>query len=446
MKKIVLIAFYFVSINLFAQVGIGTNTPHVSSILDLTSTTKGLLLPRLTFEQKSTIISPTAGLVIWCTNCGTNGEMQVYNGNIWTNMLGQTAEIPLLIGQLSNSSSVAYSLRKVNSSYSGFSIRVRRSSDNTEQNIGFDGSGNLDQTALSTFVGGGNGFVTTWYDQSGFDLHATQATTTSQPMIVNAGNIITRNNRPAVNFTNQILTSGLITASTSSSYVGVVGINGSSSGFFFGSGGSNGFGLGVGTTNQGTAGTNLIGVKEGVAYLTTGSSLLAGSSNLMTLNILPSGQSTTIYRNGVLLSIAGETASVNAPTLLSSLGGKGGIQALSNGFIQEFFSFSTPLSNTDRQTIESNQLLYYSLVPIITYTTPNTYTTNIAITTLTPTNQGGPVTSYSISPTLPTGLSFNTSTGAISGTPTVISGATTYTVTATNASGSTTTSINITVN
>ena len=325
---------------------------------------------------------------------------------------------------------------------------MRRSSDNAEQNIGFDGSGNLDQTALLAFVGGGNGFVTTWYDQSGFDLHATQATTTSQPMIVNAGNIITRNNRPAVNFTNQILTSGLITASTSSSYVGVVGINGSSSGFFFGSGGSNGFGLGVGATTQGTAGTNLIGIKEGFAHLTTGSSLLAGSSNLMTLNMLPSGQSTTIYRNGVLLSIAAgaATATVNAPTLLSSLGGKGGGQVLSNGFIQEFFSFSTPLSNTDRQTIESNQLLYYSLVPIITYTTPNTYTTNIAITTLTPTNQGGPVTSYSISPTLPTGLSFNTSTGAISGTPTVISGATTYTVTATNASGSTTTSINITVN
>ncbi|UEG49391.1 hypothetical protein LK994_12185 [Ferruginibacter lapsinanis] len=73
----------------------------------------------------------------------------------------------------------------------------------------------------------------------------------------------------------------------------------------------------------------------------------------------------------------------------------------------------------------------------LSYTTPNVFTKNVAITALDPTVTGY-VTSYSVSPSLPTGLSLNTSTGTISGTPTGASqNATNYTVTATNANGST---------
>ena len=70
---------------------------------------------------------------------------------------------------------------------------------------------------------------------------------------------------------------------------------------------------------------------------------------------------------------------------------------------------------------------------------------NSAITSLFPTILGT-VISYSISPGLPAGLSFDTVTGEISGTPTVISSTTTYTVTATNSGGSTTFDVVITVN
>ena len=81
------------------------------------------------------------------------------------------------------SASVAYSLRRLSSTYTGNAIRVRRSSDNTEQNIGFDAFGNLDTTALTTFCSGTNGFVTTWYDQSGNSRNATQTTAANQPQI-----------------------------------------------------------------------------------------------------------------------------------------------------------------------------------------------------------------------------------------------------------------------
>ena len=68
------------------------------------------------------------------------------------------------------------------------------------------------------------------------------------------------------------------------------------------------------------------------------------------------------------------------------------------------------------------------------------------MTNTTPTASGGAVVSWSIAPSLPTGLSFDTTTGEISGTPTVISTSTVYTVTATNAGGSGTTTVDITVN
>jgi hypothetical protein len=53
-------------------------------------------------------------------------------------------------------SSAAYSLRKLRTAYTGPAIRVRRSSDNTEADIGFTASGDLDQTALMAFVGSQN--------------------------------------------------------------------------------------------------------------------------------------------------------------------------------------------------------------------------------------------------------------------------------------------------
>jgi hypothetical protein len=77
---------------------------------------------------------------------------------------------------------------------------------------------------------------------------------------------------------------------------------------------------------------------------------------------------------------------------------------------------------------------------------PAVYTKGVAITSNLPSSSGGPVATYSINPLLPAGLSFNTTTGVISGTPSVLSTATNYTVTATNSGGSAMTNVNIRVN
>lgn len=62
-----------------------------SAVLELESTSKGFLSPRMFFNQRNAIVSPAAGLQIWCTNCGASGELQVYNGTTWTNLIGGTA-------------------------------------------------------------------------------------------------------------------------------------------------------------------------------------------------------------------------------------------------------------------------------------------------------------------------------------------------------------------
>jgi hypothetical protein len=61
-------------------VGIGTSTPHPSAILELSSTTKGLLIPRLTEAERQALPDPATGLLIFNT---TTGELNFYNGSSW---------------------------------------------------------------------------------------------------------------------------------------------------------------------------------------------------------------------------------------------------------------------------------------------------------------------------------------------------------------------------
>lgn len=67
------------------RLGIGTTSPASTSILDITSTTKGILIPRMTLAQRDAITSPATGLQIYNTN---SNVFQYYNGSSWTNVGG----------------------------------------------------------------------------------------------------------------------------------------------------------------------------------------------------------------------------------------------------------------------------------------------------------------------------------------------------------------------
>jgi len=71
-----------------AQVGIGTTTPNASAVLDLTSTTQGLLPPRMTAAQRSVISSPATGLMVYQTD-GTAGNYY-FNGSAWVYIINAT--------------------------------------------------------------------------------------------------------------------------------------------------------------------------------------------------------------------------------------------------------------------------------------------------------------------------------------------------------------------
>ncbi|MBM9502057.1 putative Ig domain-containing protein [Leptospira sp. 201903071] len=85
------------------------------------------------------------------------------------------------------------------------------------------------------------------------------------------------------------------------------------------------------------------------------------------------------------------------------------------------------------------------LLPSLSFSNSSlTFVKNVSITALQPTSTGNPTT-FSISPALPNGLSLNPNTGEISGIPTTAQGSTSYTLTAANENGSTSTSIDITI-
>ena len=88
-----------------------SSAASASAVLEASSTTQGFLPPRMSGAQRDAISSKAAGLVVWCTNCGLNGELQVYNGTAWTNMIGGTASNAILrVGDEYQGGKIAYIL------------------------------------------------------------------------------------------------------------------------------------------------------------------------------------------------------------------------------------------------------------------------------------------------------------------------------------------------
>lgn len=115
------------------------------------------------------------------------------------NFLRTNTTTPLLLDLYPNSTA-AYSLRKLTNAYSGSVIRVRRASDNTEQDIGFV-SNVLDTASLLSFCAATDGFVVKWYSQvGGSTMDVIQNTAIKQPKIVIAGVLNTLNGKPSIQY------------------------------------------------------------------------------------------------------------------------------------------------------------------------------------------------------------------------------------------------------
>lgn len=131
-----------ISTKILAQVGIGTTSPDSSSVLDITSTDKGVLVPRVNLTNVTNattpVASPATGLLVWNTNAtvtGGSGEgFYFFDGSMWIS-LGNNASFPTKIDDLSDGKSDSDGTQDGSSIFLGIGAGANDdSSDN--QNVG----------------------------------------------------------------------------------------------------------------------------------------------------------------------------------------------------------------------------------------------------------------------------------------------------------------------
>jgi hypothetical protein len=281
---------------------------------------------------------------------------------------GTVAVASKVLDALGVTAKVAFSTRKLRAAYAGSALQVRRSSDNTTQDIGFTAGGDLDTTALSTFVGANSGFISKWYDQSGAGADAVQATQAAQPRLVNAGTNDTLNSKPAIRFT---ATTQQLGSPASASYTSAVLWNAvgtvadlTTIHAFMGSNPSNsGFELRINTSGaieyllQGSAG---LSVSSGFTMATNAQHIIEFDYD----SVPGTGPCHTIA-DGTVYSTNnnGSGMVVNAGTLcLGSVAA--GIADGLIGFLAEVFIFDLPggsggLSAGNRTTLHTDQKAYW---------------------------------------------------------------------------------------
>lgn len=247
----------------------------------------------------------------------------------------------LLLDNLSNIAA-AYSFRKLRSAYSGSAIRIRRDSDNTEQDIGFSGT-DFDAATAASFIGGGAGYLVTWYDQGGNSKNLTQATAGNQPLYVASA----QNSKPAASFDG--------TNSWMDTPASVL----SAQPFVFSSVGKE---TGSGDYQRmlsSTAGSEtLYGVVSGQWAGYAGADLLSDTSrnsNYHIMNILYNGGSSVIRLDGS--QIKSGNIGTNVGTAYRMGMASSGIDKMT-GYVSEFIVFNTAQTMT---TIETNQNTYWAV-------------------------------------------------------------------------------------
>jgi hypothetical protein len=254
---------------------------------------------------------------------------------------------------------VAYGLRRLSRFWTGAAIRVMRTSDDAELDIGFIGE-DLDVVTLLAFVGLANGEIVIWYDQSGNGRHAV-STAGRRPRIVNAGVLDIANGKPAVRFNgSNTFFSGVSLPLSQLTLISVLNDVTQAPTIRYSIGtGSGSPGRGIFSSFTGfvppTPNASLGYIPDaGVPVVQTGFLPTIGQSYVVSLTTTATESS--IWANG------GNNGTGGKITLNQLfIGQRGDNLWYYDGYNSETIVFPSALSTADRQLLERNQGLYYKI-------------------------------------------------------------------------------------
>jgi hypothetical protein len=248
----------------------------------------------------------------------------------------------------------AFSLRQLSSTYTGSAVMVRRASDNAEQAIGFVNN-ELDVTTLESFCAGTDGFVTTWYNQTGNGVDAFMTQSVKQPQIVSGSNVIEVNSKPAI-----FWGSGDVMAT--SDYILEFSANSVSAFVVKGISTTNGQFVLSEADNLALSSNVVIGALDGNNILWV---------NGTTIGTMPSGQVLVgvdkvvganpyiTYANGTFSASGSATTNAEVGNR-TMIGGRVDYEGLFIGYQQEIITYKFD-NSSNRAGIESNINTYYSI-------------------------------------------------------------------------------------
>lgn len=296
-------------------------------------------------------------ILIFVLSFSLKCEAQIIRANPF--YIQKTMGVSLLLDTYTGAK-VAVSLRKLRNAYTGSAVRVRRSSDNAEQDIGFNGANEIDTAVLKTFIGANTGYVVKWYDQSGNANDASQSTTTKQGAIVISGAVQRTNGKVSVYFDGD---DAYNTATVSlNTYLYISAIFKASNNFIIAEHGTNAYVNGDGFFYFTDANSSWLFSRSSAYYYCLGSNSWAGTNQVLT-TLSNNSSGAAYYKNGVVQnngSVTGSSLSNTSYTNNIYLWSRANTSLIISGYAQETIIWDKDMAS-DRAAVELNTNTFYSI-------------------------------------------------------------------------------------
>ena len=296
-------------------------------------------------------------ILIFVLSFSLKCEAQIIRANPF--YIQKTMGVSLLLDTYTGAK-VAVSLRKLRNAYTGSAVRVRRSSDNAEQDIGFNGANEIDTAVLKTFIGANTGYVVKWYDQSGNANDASQSTTTQQGAIVISGAVQRTNGKVSVYFDGD---DAYNTATVSlNTYLYISAIFKASNNFIIAEHSTNAYTNGDGFFYLTDANAPWFFSRSSAFYYCSGSISWAGTNQVLT-TLSNNSSGAAYYKNGVVQNngtVNGSSLSNTSYTDNIYLWSRANTSLIISGYAQETIIWDKDMAS-DRAAVELNTNTFYSI-------------------------------------------------------------------------------------